>query len=62
MVQLRLFPAGNHPSNDKFTAAGVAAKSNLGVEIMVVAGVVLAVVVSILVCCVITGSREDKDE
>lgn len=31
---------------------------------MVVAGVVLAlaVVVSILVCCVITGSREDRDE
>lgn len=29
---------------------------------MVVAGAVLAVVVSILVCCVITGSREDKDE
>lgn len=29
---------------------------------MVVAGVVLSVVVSVLVCCVITGSREDKDE
>lgn len=29
---------------------------------MAVAGVVLAVVVSILVCCVITGSREDRDK
>lgn len=29
---------------------------------MAVASVVLSVVVSILVCCVITGSREDKDE
>lgn len=29
---------------------------------MVVAGVVLAMVVSILVCCVIAGSRDDEDE
>lgn len=62
MVQLRLFPAGYHPVNDKFTAAWVAASTDMGVEIMVVAGVVLSVVVSVLVCCVITGSREDKDE
>lgn len=62
MVQLRLFPAGYHPGNDKFTAAGVAAKSNLGVEIMVVAGVVLAVVVSILGCCLVAGNQGNEDE
>lgn len=62
MVQLRLFSAGDYPGNDKFTAAGVAAKSNLGVEIMVVAGVVLAVVVSILVCCLVAGNQGNEDE
>lgn len=64
MVQLGLFPADRHPSNDKFTAAGVAAKSNLGVEIMAVAGAVLALagVVFLLVCCLVAGSREDRDE
>lgn len=29
---------------------------------MVVAGVVLSVVVFLLVCCLVAGSREDKDE
>lgn len=62
VVQLGLSPAGYHPGNDKFTAAGVDSEFNLGVEIMVVAGVVLSVVVSVLVCCVIAGSREDRDE
>ena len=64
MVQLRLFPAGHHQSNRSFTVAGVGAKSNLGVEIMVVAGVVLALagVVFLLVCCLKVGSREDKGE
>ena len=61
-VQLRLFAAGYHPVNDKFTAAGLVAKSNLGVEIMVVAGAVLAGVVFLLVCCLVAGSRKDKDE
>lgn len=29
---------------------------------MVVAGAVLAAVVSILVCCLVVGSREDRDK
>lgn len=64
MVQLGLFPAGHHQSNDKLTTAGVGTKSNLGVEIMVVAGVVLALagVVFLLLCCLVVGSRGDEDE
>lgn len=63
-VQLGLFPAGRHPSNHQPAAAGVAAKSNLGVEIMAVAGVALALagVVFLLVCCLVAGSRGDEDE
>ena len=62
MVQLRLSAAGYHPVNDKFTAAGVAAKSYLGVEIMVVAGAVLAGVVFLLVCCLVVGSQGNENE
>lgn len=62
MVQLRLFSAGDYPGNDKFTAAGVDSEFNLGVEIMVVAGMVLAGVVFLLVCCLVVGSREDRDK
>jgi len=62
VVQLGLFPAGYHPVNDKFTAAGLAASTDMGVEIMVVAGVVLAGVVFLLVCCLVAGSREDRDK
>ncbi len=62
MVQLGLFPAGNHPVNDKFTAAGVASEFNLGVGIMVVAGAVLAGVAFLLVCCLIAGSRDNENE
>lgn len=42
VVQLGLFPADGYQSNYQPAATGVAAKSNLGVEIMAVTGVVLA--------------------
>lgn len=61
-VQLGLFPAGDYPGDYQPAAARVAAKYNLGVEIMVVAGAVLAGVAFLLVCCLVVGSREDKDE
>lgn len=64
VVQLGLSPAGYHPVNDKFTTAGVAAKSNLGVGIMVVAGAALALVgvVFLLVCCLVVGSQGNENE
>ena len=64
MVQLGLFPAGGYQSNHSHSAAGVGTKSDLGVEIMAVTGVVLALagVVFLLVCCLVAGSREDQDE
>ena len=64
VVQLQLFPAVYHPVNDKFTAAWVAASTDMGVEIMVVAGAVLALagVAFLLVCCLLAGSREDRDK
>lgn len=61
-VQLGLFPAGHHQSNRSFTAAGVAASTDMGVEIMVVAGAVLAGVVFLLVCCLAVGSQGDENE
>lgn len=64
VVQLRLSPVGYHPVNDKFTAAGMDSKSNLGVEIMAVAGVVLALVgvAFLLACCLMVGSRDNENE
>lgn len=64
MVQLGFVPVVSHQSDYSSATARVAAKSNLGVEIMAVAGVVLALagVVFLLVCCLKVGSREDQDE
>lgn len=61
MVRLGLFPAGNHQSNRSFTAAGVAAKSNLGVVLMAVAGVlfVVAVMTFLMVCCLLVNGGDD---
>lgn len=61
VVQLGLSPAGYHPGNDKFTAAGVAAKYNLGVVLMAVAGVlfVVAVMTFLMVCCLLVNGGDD---
>lgn len=64
MVQLRLSTADGYQSNYSHSAALVASEFNLGVEIMVVAGAALALagVVFLLVCCLVVGSREDRDK
>lgn len=62
MVQLGLFPAGDYPSDNSPSAAWLAASTDMGVEIMAVAGMVLTGVAFLLVCCLVAGSREDKDE
>lgn len=61
MVQLRLFPVGYHPVNDKFTAAGVAASIDLGVVMMVFAGSMAALVLLtfLMICCILAGGGEE---
>jgi hypothetical protein len=61
VVQLQLFPAGYHPVNDKFTAAGVAASIDLGVGMMVFAGAMAALVLLtfLMVCCILSGGGEE---
>lgn len=62
MVRLGLFPAGYHPVNDKFTAAGVAASTDMGVGIMVVAGAisVLVLLTFLMVCCLLAGGGGEE--
>lgn len=59
---LGLVSAVGYQSNHSHSAAGVGTKSNLGVEIMAVAGAVLAGVAFLLVCCLKAGSRKDRDK
>lgn len=62
MVRLGLFPAGYHPVNDKFIAAGVAASTDMGVGIMAVASAisVLVLLTFLMVCCLSAGGGDEE--